>query len=221
MAAVPFVHLHCHTEYSLLDGAIRTKDLVRKAAEFGMPAVAITDHGNLYGAIEFYQAAEKAGIRPIVGCEAYVAPGSLRDRNGASGKQAAFHLTLLAADAEGYRNLVKLITAAHLEGFYYKPRVDKELLAEHSRGLIALSGCLKGEVNSRLRAIPVEPGRSPANIARFSGEASFSSSCTITALTLSGVAIRSSFELLASWIWGWLLQTMFIFWNANIMIRTT
>ena len=117
MAAAPFVHLHCHTEYSLLDGAIRTKDLVRKAVEFGMPAVAITDHGNLYGAIEFYQAAEKAGIRPIVGCEAYVAPNSLRDRNAASAKEAAFHLTLLAANAEGYRNLVKLITAAHLEGF--------------------------------------------------------------------------------------------------------
>jgi DNA polymerase-3 subunit alpha len=152
MAAVPFVHLHCHTEYSLLDGAIRTKDLVRKAAEFGMPAVAITDHGNLYGAIEFYQAAERAGVRPIVGCEAYVAPRSLHDRNAASGKDAAFHLTLLAADATGYRNLVKLVTAAHLEGFYYKPRIDKELLASHSRGLIALSGCLKGEINSRLLA---------------------------------------------------------------------
>ncbi|MFZ0711621.1 MAG: DNA polymerase III subunit alpha [Terrimicrobiaceae bacterium] len=152
MAAASFIHLHCHTEYSLLDGAIRTQDLVRKAAEYGMPAVAITDHGNLFGAIEFYQAAAKAGIRPIVGCEAYVAPGSLRDRNAASGKEAAFHLTLLAVNAEGYRNLVKLITAAHLEGFYYKPRVDKELLAKHSRGLIALSGCLKGEINSRLLA---------------------------------------------------------------------
>ena len=152
MAEVPFVHLHCHTEYSLLDGAIRTKELVRKAAEFGMPAVAITDHGNLYGAIEFYQAAERAGIQPIIGCEAYVAPKSLRDRNASSGKEAAFHLTLLAADAEGYRNLVKLATAAHLEGFYYKPRIDKDLLASHSRGLIALSGCLKGEINSKLLA---------------------------------------------------------------------
>jgi DNA polymerase III subunit alpha len=159
MATVPFVHLHCHTEYSLLDGAIRTKDLVRKATEFGMPAVAITDHGNLYGAIEFYQAAERAGVQPIIGCEAYVAPGSLRDRNAASGKEAAFHLTLLAADAEGYRNLVKLVTAAHLEGFYYKPRVDKELLASHSRGIIALSGCLKGEINSRLLAGDPEGAR--------------------------------------------------------------
>ncbi len=152
MGAVPFVHLHCHTEYSLLDGAIRARDLVEKAAKCGMPAVAITDHGNLYGAIEFYQAAQKAGIRPIIGCEAYVAPNSLRDRNASTGKEAAFHLTLLVADAEGYRNLVKLVTAAHLEGFYYKPRIDKDLLASHSRGLIALSGCIKGEVNNRLLA---------------------------------------------------------------------
>ena len=150
MAAVPFVHLHCHTEYSLLDGAIRTKDLVAKAAACGMPAVAITDHGNLYGAIEFYLAAERAGIRPIIGCEAYVAPNSLRERNASTGKEAAFHLTLLATDAAGYRNLVKLVTAAHLEGFYYKPRIDKDLLAIHSGGLIALSGCLKGEINSKL-----------------------------------------------------------------------
>jgi len=152
MASVPFVHLHCHTEYSLLDGAIRTKDLAKKAVEFGMPAVAMTDHGNLYGAVEFYQAAEKAGVKPIVGCEAYVAPGSMTDRNASSAKDTAFHLTLLAADNEGYRNLVKLVSAAHLDGFYYKPRVDKELLAVHSRGLIALSGCLKGEVNQRLIA---------------------------------------------------------------------
>ena len=152
MGAVPFVHLHCHTEYSLLDGAIRTKDLVAKAAACGMPAVAITDHGNLYGAIEFYLAAERTGVRPIIGCEAYVAPNSLRERNASTGKEAAFHLTLLATNAEGYRNLVKLVTAAHLEGFYYKPRIDKDLLASHSRGLIALSGCIKGEINSRLLA---------------------------------------------------------------------
>ncbi|HVJ56904.1 MAG TPA: DNA polymerase III subunit alpha, partial [Terrimicrobiaceae bacterium] len=150
MAAVPFVHLHCHTEYSLLDGAIRTKDLVAKAAAFGMPAVALTDHGNLYGAIEFYLAAQRAGIRPIIGCEAYVAPNSLRERNASTGKEAAFHLTLLATNTDGYGNLVKLVTAAHLEGFYYKPRIDKDLLASHSSGLIALSGCLKGEINSKL-----------------------------------------------------------------------
>ncbi len=152
MASDSFVHLHCHTEYSLLDGAIRTKDLVKKAAEFGMPAVAMTDHGNLFGAVEFFQAAQKAKVKPIVGCEAYVAPGSMHDRNASSGKEASSHLTLLAASGEGYSNLVKLISAAHLEGFYYKPRVDHEMLAKHSAGLVVLSGCIKGEVNGRITA---------------------------------------------------------------------
>ncbi len=147
-----FVHLHCHSEYSLLDGAIRVEDLVRKASEYGMPAVALTDHGNLYGAVPFYQAAVKAGVKPIIGCEVYVAPGSLHDRSAASARDAAYHLTLLATSATGYGNLVKLVSTAHLEGFYYKPRVDHELLASHAEGLIALSGCLKGEVISELAA---------------------------------------------------------------------
>ncbi|MEI8312682.1 MAG: DNA polymerase III subunit alpha, partial [Verrucomicrobiota bacterium] len=146
-----FVHLHCHSEYSLLDGAVRVEDLIRKAKEFGMPAVALTDHGNLYGAVPFYQAKKGSGVKPIIGCELYVAPGSMTDKNASSGKEAAFHLTVLASDEDGYKNLVKLVTAAHLEGFYYKPRVDKELLAKHSKGLIVLSGCLKGEVNSLLQ----------------------------------------------------------------------
>jgi DNA polymerase III subunit alpha len=152
MSVASFVHLHNHTEYSLLDGAIRAGELVKKAAKFEMPAVAMTDHGNLFGTVEFFQAARKAGVKPIIGCEAYVAPGSMRERQASSGKEAACHLTLLAADAEGYGNLVKIVSAAHLEGFYYKPRVDHEFLAAHSRGLIALSGCLKGEVNVRLSA---------------------------------------------------------------------
>jgi len=147
-----FVHLHCHSEYSLLDGAVRVDDLIRKAKEFGMPAVALTDHGNLYGAVPFYQAKKDSGVKPIIGCELYVAPGSMTDKNASSGKEAAFHLTVLATDEDGYKNLVKLVTAAHLEGFYYKPRVDKALLAKHSKGLIVLSGCLKGEVNSLLQA---------------------------------------------------------------------
>ena len=151
MAETPFVHLHVHSEYSLLDGAIRMDHLVNKAASLGMPALALTDHGNLFGAVEFYQEAEKAGIKPIIGCEIYVAPGSMHEKKTTNGgRDAAFHLTLLASDDEGYRNLVKLSTAAHLEGFYYKPRVDKELLAKHGKGLIALSGCLKGEVNMAL-----------------------------------------------------------------------
>ncbi len=146
-----FVHLHCHSEYSLLDGAVRVEDLVKKASQLGMSAVALTDHGNLYGAVPFYQAAQKKGVKPIIGCEVYVAPGSMLDKNASSAKEAAFHFTLLAADAEGYQNLVKLASAAHLEGFYYKPRIDKERLAAHSKGLIALSGCLAGEVNVNLQ----------------------------------------------------------------------
>ena len=151
MSQTPFVHLHVHSEYSLLDGAIRMEQLVKKAASLEMPALALTDHGSLFGAVDFYQSAEKAGIKPIIGCEIYVAPGSMLEKKSSNGgKDAAYHMTLLASDDEGYRNLVKLTTAAHLEGFYYKPRVDKELLAKHSKGLIALSGCLKGEVNMAL-----------------------------------------------------------------------
>lgn len=152
MAGSEFVHLHLHTEYSLLDGSIRPGELMKKALEFGMPAVAMTDHGNLFGAVEFYQKAVKAGVKPIIGCEVYVAPGSMLEKKSPSAREAAFHFTLLARTDEGYRNLVKLVSAAHLEGFYYKPRVDHELMARHSEGLIALSGCLKGEVAMALQA---------------------------------------------------------------------
>ncbi|MCX6348650.1 MAG: DNA polymerase III subunit alpha [Candidatus Aureabacteria bacterium] len=144
-----FVHLHVHSEFSLLDGAGRISDLVGKAARLKMPALALTDHGNLHGAIKFYQAAMEAGIKPIIGCEIYVAPGSRRDR--ATGiRETPSHLTLLAADNAGYHNLIVLATLAHLEGFYYKPRIDRELLEKHRPGLIALSGCLKGEVTRAL-----------------------------------------------------------------------
>ena len=111
-----FVHLHLHTQYSLLDGAVRIKELIKKAKAFGMPAVAMTDHGNMFGAIEFYNAAHKEGIKPIVGCEVYLAPGSMRDKKAASAKEASSHFTLLAKDAAGYHNLVKLVSAAYLEG---------------------------------------------------------------------------------------------------------
>lgn len=151
MPADSFVHLHLHTEYSLLDGAVRMQQLMEKAAEFGMPAVAITDHGNLYGAVDFYQAATTAGIKPIIGVEAYIAPGSHKDRPN-SMRDAAYHFTLLAQDKAGYRNLVKLISIAHLDGFHYRPRIDKELLAAHATGLIGMSGCLASEVNSALQA---------------------------------------------------------------------
>ncbi|MFM1768142.1 MAG: hypothetical protein RJA22_671 [Verrucomicrobiota bacterium] len=149
MARADFVHLHLHTEYSLLDAACRLDKLVDKAAALEFPALAITDHGVLYGAVDFYKAAMEKGIKPIVGCEVYVAPGSRRERKaaGAGGTRDIYHhLVLLARDQGGYQNLVKLVTDAHLEGFYYKPRVDKETLAQYSGGLMALSGCLAGEI---------------------------------------------------------------------------
>src|SRR6266446_6166408 len=156
-----FVHLHLHTEYSLLDGAIRMKELMKSAQEFKMPAVAVTDHGNLFGAIEFYQEAKNAGVKPIIGCEAYIAPRSHKDRS-VSVRESAYHFTLLARDETGYRNLVKLISTAHLDGFHYKPRIDKELLAAHSAGLIGLSGCLAGEVNSAIQANKIDIAKQAA-----------------------------------------------------------
>ncbi len=146
-----FVHLHLHTEYSLLDGAIRIDELVQQAKAFSMPAVAITDHGNLFGVIEFYKKFKKAGIKPLIGCEVYMAPQSRFDRSKPNkdlgiSEEASYHLTLLVENEEGYENLTKLITSAYLEGFYYKPRIDMEILSQYSKGLIALSGCLKGEI---------------------------------------------------------------------------
>ncbi len=146
MPHADFVHLHCHTQYSLLDAASKVTDLLKRAQELKFSALAMTDHGNLFGAIEFYQQAQKHGIKPIIGMEAYIAPGSRFDKQAHGIKEASFHLTLLARDEVGYKNLMKLTSIGYLEGFYYRPRIDKEILREHSKGLIALSGCLKGEV---------------------------------------------------------------------------
>jgi DNA polymerase-3 subunit alpha len=143
-----FVHLHLHTQYSLLDGAIRLDDLFSKVKEYKMPAVAMTDHGNLFGAIEFYQKAFQSGIKPIIGCEVYVAPESRFEKESRGSSDTSFHLTLLAENETGYKNLLKLVTYAYFEGFYYRPRVDKELLQKHHEGLIALTGCLHGEIPS-------------------------------------------------------------------------
>jgi len=148
-----FVHLHLHTQYSLLDGAIRHDDLFKLAREYRMPALAMTDHGNMFGAIEFYEKAGHYGIKPIIGCETYVATGSRLDKNASRGNkggedyEASFHLVLLVKNIKGYKNLCKLITSAYLEGFYYKPRIDKDLLKANNEGLIALSSCLHGEVS--------------------------------------------------------------------------
>jgi DNA polymerase-3 subunit alpha len=141
-----FVHLHLHSQYSLLDGTIKIDDLVRKVSEFRMPAVAVTDHGGMMGTIDFYEKATRAGIRPILGCEIYVAPGSRHERKQNHGDERSYHLILLAESAEGYQNLMQVVSKAHVEGFYYKPRVDKELLREHAKGLIATSACLQGEI---------------------------------------------------------------------------
>jgi len=142
-----FVHLHTHSEYSLLDGLSRVSDLVARAKELGMPALALTDHGALYGAIDFYVAASQAGVKPIIGVETYIARNSRFDRDPRiEGHGKPFHLVLLAKDFTGYQNLVTLVTAAHLDGYYYRPRMDKELLRKHSKGLIALSACLQGEL---------------------------------------------------------------------------
>ena len=141
-----FVHLHVHTQYSLLDGACLIKDLVEAARRMKMPAVAMTDHGNMFGAIEFYQACMRNGVKPIIGCETYIAPQSRFEKAISSGEETSNHLILLVKDETGYKNLMKLISIGYLEGFYYKPRIDKEVLARHSEGLIALSSCLKGKI---------------------------------------------------------------------------
>src|SRR5947199_1510472 len=148
-----FVHLHLHNDYSLLDGAVRMRELMNEAVKMKMPAVAITDHGNLFGAIDFYQCAKAAGIKPIIGCEAYITSGSYKEKPS---RESTFHFTLLAENETGYRNLVKLISAAHLDGFYNRPRVDNGLLAAHADGLIGLSGCLASEINSALQVDNIE-----------------------------------------------------------------
>ena len=146
----PFTHLHCHTHYSLLDGAGSVDKLVGRAKERGMSALAITDHGNLHGALEFYQKAKAAEINPIIGYEAYIAPGSRFQKDAGRMKEASFHLTLLARNRTGFKNLVKMASAAYLEGFYFKPRIDKELLEAHNEGIICLSGCVSGELSRSL-----------------------------------------------------------------------
>ncbi len=148
-----FVHLHVHSEYSLLDGAARLEKLVQKAKDLRFPAIALTDHGNLFGSVDFYTSCERSGVKPIVGCELYVAPGSRFERSGQDGSyEGASHCTVLVRNRKGHANLMQLVSKAYLEGFYYKPRVDRELLAQHADGLLVLSGCLNSEVSRLLSA---------------------------------------------------------------------
>ena len=150
MSIPPFVHLHCHSHYSLLDGAGKLDGLIQRTKGLGMNALALTDHGNLHGALEFYKKAKKSHLKPILGYEAYIAPGSRFQKEGGRMKDASFHLTLLAQNRTGFQNLLKLASAAFLEGFYFRPRIDKQLLEEHNEGLICLSGCLSGEISRAL-----------------------------------------------------------------------
>lgn len=161
MKHADFVHLHVHTQYSLLDGMIRLEDLFQKAREYKMPAVAITDHGNMFGAIDFYQQAYKHGIKPIIGAELYVAPKSRFEKSASIGETAK-HLIVLVKNMQGYKNLMKLTTAGYLEGFYYRPRVDKEILKEYSEGLIASSACLHGEINDLILKGKIDEAKNAA-----------------------------------------------------------
>ncbi|MCB0334484.1 MAG: DNA polymerase III subunit alpha, partial [Bdellovibrionales bacterium] len=160
-----FAHLHLHTQYSLLDGLNRLPDVLGAAQKMGQPAIAMTDHGNMHGAIQFYDAAKSAGIKPIIGCELYVTPGSRFERKTrAQGGAGTHHLTVLASSLEGYRNLCRLVTLAYREGFYFKPRVDHEILEEYSEGLIALSGCLASEVGTFAKHDQIEHARACAEM---------------------------------------------------------
>ena len=161
----PFAHLHVHTQYSLLDGAIRIDALMKRCLDLGMDSVAITDHGTMFGTLEFYEKAVDSGIKPVIGCECYVAPRTLNDRTSLDHKGLS-HLILLAENEEGYRNLCKLCSVAHLQGFYYKPRIDKEILKAHGRGLIGLSSCLQGEIPKWFRKGMVEKADEAAEIYR-------------------------------------------------------
>ncbi|CAO0820195.1 hypothetical protein DFAR_1430009 [Desulfarculales bacterium] len=183
----PFVHLHCHTAYSLLDGAIRLPDLMSRAKELGMDSVAITDHGNIFGAVNFYQYAKKAGLHPVVGCEVYVAPGDRREREHRPGHEIANHLLLLVRDLEGYYNLVRLVSAGYMEGFYYKPRIDLEILKTHNKGLLALSACLHGKVaNLLLRGQADSAHAAAAELAQIMGEVTPSSCKTPASPSMAG-----------------------------------
>ena len=141
-----FTHLHVHTEYSLLDGSNKIKEYVARVKELGMDSAAITDHGVMYGVIDFYREARAAGINPILGCEVYVAPNSRFDREVGGGDERYYHLVLLAENNQGYANLMKIVSKGFVEGFYYRPRVDMEVLREYHEGIIALSACLAGEI---------------------------------------------------------------------------
>ena len=161
-----FVHLHVHSEYSLLDGACRIKQLIQRVKELGQDAVAITDHGAMCGAIDFYKEAKANGVRPIIGCEVYVAPRTRFDKvNGLD--TSPYHLVLLCENQTGYQNLIKMVSRSYTEGFYFKPRIDRDLLREHREGIIALSACLAGEIPRALSQNDYQKAKEAAQFYRF------------------------------------------------------
>ena len=169
-----FTHLHVHTEYSLLDGSCKIQELVQCAKDLGMDSMAVTDHGVMYGVIDFYRAAKEMGIKPIIGCEVYVAPGSRFDRETGSGEDRYYHLVLLAENDKGYHNLMKIVSKGFIDGFYYKPRVDYEVLEIYHEGIIALSACLAGEVQRFLaRGMYEEAKRSALHYQEIFGKGNF------------------------------------------------
>ena len=187
----PFVHLHNHSDYSLLDGASKIKQMVETAASMGMPSLALTDHGNLFGAIQFYSTARKHKIKPIIGCEVYVAKEDRLKKTG--GGDQSNHLVLLAENLTGYQNLSKLVSYGFLEGFYYKPRIDKALLSKYSDGLIALSACLKGAVPQKLiQSNSMPHWKKPSRCAIFSAREISTSNCRITILKRRNRSIPES-----------------------------
>ena len=192
LAPNDFTHLHVHSEFSLLDGLGRITELVDTAAAAGLRFARVTDHGALYGAVAFYQAAPTKGIKPIIGVETYVARRSMTDKEGKADAQP-FHLILLAKDLVGYRNLCRLVTDAHIDGYYYKPRIDREHLARYSEGLVGLSACLGGEIprGARGRGLGARPQRSPASTATSSARTASSSSSRTTACPSSGGSTSS------------------------------
>ena len=195
-----FVHLHTHSEYSLLDGANRIDDLVGRAVELGMPALALTDHGNMFGAWEFQEKARARGIKPIIGCEAYVAYGDRRARKQEPGAPAHYaHLVLLAENRKGYSNLIKLSSIGYTEGFYRRPRIDHEVLEEHAEGIICLSACLAGEVARYLQHERYDDAKRTAEWhARCSGTAT-GSNCRTTASRSRHRSTRASCSSPMSW----------------------
>lgn len=189
-----FTHLHVHTEYSLLDGSNKIKEYVARVKELGMNSAAITDHGVMYGVIDFYREAKAAGINPILGCEVYVAPGSRFDREAGSGDDRYYHLVLLAENNTGYSNLTKIVSKGFTEGFYYKPRVDMEVLEKYHEGIIALSACLAGEVQNIWCVVCTKKQCVPPDATKeFSEGATFSWSFRIMASRNRKQSIHSSF----------------------------